>query len=181
MRRSGFVRFVLMCTWKNSLGILAFSGLMLAGCLPDPAFPEEPVLSFVAFEPLPGNADGRNLVLHFTDGDGNVGLGQNDTIAPHFCTTCPHHQNLRCEYEELQNGEWTHIPLDPEAGQVPYYYRVHWVEPSGTAPAQEGTIEVEMSSWYLPTPHDTLRFRILLEDRDLNASNEVMTPAFVKP
>lgn len=154
-----------------------FAAVACVGCLPDPAFPDEPTLVFVALEEM---GEGRNLVLHFTDGDGNVGLGQSDTLAP-FCPTCEHHQNLKCEYEELRDGEWTLIPLNPEAGQVPFYYRVHRVEPSGTDPAQNGTIEVEMSTWYLPTVHDTLRFRIVLEDRDLNVSNEVITPAFVKP
>jgi hypothetical protein len=162
----------------TAAGVVATVAMM--GCLPDPAFPDEPALTFVALEELAGVADGRNLVLHFTDGDGNVGLAQSDTLAP-FCPTCDHHQNLKCEYDELRNGEWTHIPLNPEAGQVPFYYRVHRVEPSGTDPAQNGTIEVEMATWYLPTAYDTLRFRITLEDRDLNLSNEVVTPAFVKP
>lgn len=153
-------------------------GLALWGCLPDPAFPDEPALTYVAFEPTDGG--GRNLVLHFTDGDGNVGLDQNDTLSP-FCPTCDHHQNLKCEYEELRLGTWTHIPLNPEAGQVPFHYRVHQVVPSGTDPAQNGTIEVDMAIWHLPTAFDTLRFRITLEDRDLNLSNELVTPAFIKP
>lgn len=150
----------------------------LTSCLPDPAFPDEPSLAFVAFEPV---ADGgRNLVLHFTDGDGNVGLNPSDTLTP-FCADCDHHQNLKCEYEELQDGAWVHIPLNPDAGQVPFYYRVHQVTPTGTSPAQDGTIEVDMGVWFLPTAFDTMRFRITLEDRDLNLSNEVVTPAFVKP
>jgi hypothetical protein len=164
--------------FRNAILAMCLGWLGFSACLPDPSFPDEPVLSYVGFDPE--GESGRRLILHFTDGDGNVGLDQNDTLPP-FCTSCEHHQNLKCEYDELRNGEWTHIPLIPEAGQVPFYYRVHRVSPSGTDPSQNGTIEVDMSTWYLPTAHDTLRFRVTLEDRDLNRSNEVITPSFVKP
>jgi hypothetical protein len=149
------------------------------GCLPEPAFPDEPTLGFVSFEATA--LGGRELVLSFTDGDGDFGLDQGDTLAPDFCAVCPHHQNLHCEYEELREGVWTAIPLDPAAGQVPFYYRIPRVTPSGANPALNGTVAVDMPTWYLPTAYDTMRFRVRIWDRALNASNEVTTPAFVKP
>ena len=161
-----------------SIALVAFSSWGV-GCLPEPAYPDEPTLSFVSFEPTA--TGGRELVVAFTDGDGDLGLDQADTLAPDFCASCPFHQNLHCEYEELQNGEWTWIPLDPEAGQVPFYYRIPRVTPSGTNPSLNGTIAVNMPTWHLATEYDTLRFRLTLWDRALNASNEVVTPAFVKP
>ena len=62
--------------------------LLLCGCLPDPMFPDEPTLSFDSFEAMDNGT--ATMTLGFTDGDGNVGLSQGDTLPP-FCATCPHH------------------------------------------------------------------------------------------
>lgn len=151
---------------------------MLWGCLPEPNFPDEPAIEYRSFELITGG--GRELVLGFTDGDGNVGLAQRDTFPP-FCATCEHHQNLKCEYQELRNGAWVEITLNPDAGQIPFHYRVPPAAPTGQNPSQNGTIAVEMNSWYLNSEFDTLRFRVTLYDRDLNPSNEVFTEAILKP
>jgi len=119
------------------------------------------------------------LHIYFTDGDGDLGLNQSDILPP-FCSTCEHHFNLKCEYDELRNGEWTHIPLLPAQGQVPFYYRVPRVEPSGTHPALNGVIEIAMNTWYLQSDYDSLRFRITLEDRSLNISNIDTTRLIIK-
>lgn len=161
-----------------SIGLVLLA-IAASGCLPDPAYPDEPTLSFISFDEDPSG--GRELVMAFTDGDGDFGLDQPDTLAPDFCATCPYHQNLHCEYEELRDGTWTWIPLDPNAGQVPFYYRIPRVTPSGANPALNGTIAVQMPTWHLATPYDSMRFRLTIWDRALNASNEVITPAFSKP
>lgn len=150
----------------------------LCGCLPEPAYPDVPALTFVAFEPT--GSGGRTLVVEFTDGDGDVGLDSGDTLGV-FCPTCPHHYNLRCEYEELREGVWTPIELNPATGAIPFYYRVPRAVPTGSSPAQRGTLSVDMPSWYLSSPYDTLRFRVTLWDRSLHVSNEVLTAAAIKP
>ena len=152
--------------------------LPLAGCLPEPNFPDEPIIEFQSFDLSAGG--GRELVIGFSDGDGNVGLGQADTLAP-FCPTCEFHQNLKCEYQEWRDTAWVEIELNPDAGQIPFYYRVPPAAPTGQNPAQNGTISIDMNSWYLNSPYDSMRFRITLYDRDLNASNEAFTPATPKP
>jgi len=109
-----------------------------------------------------------------------MGLAQADTIPP-FCSTCEYHQNLKCEYQEFQDGEWIEIELNPDAGQIPFYYRVPPAAPTGQNPSQNGTIAIDMNSWYLNSEYDSIRFRITLYDRDLNASNDVFTYAVAKP
>lgn len=123
---------------------------------------------------------GRELVISFTDGDGDVGLGQGDTLPP-FCPSCTYHQNLKLEYEEWRHGTWVHIPLLPEAGQVPFYYRIPRVTPTGQNPALQGTIALDMPTWFLNSNYDSLRFRIELWDRSLNVSNAIYTPVLRKP
>lgn len=144
------------------------------GCLPDPNYPDEPTL---AFEQLDPRSDGTaKLILRFTDGDGNVGLTQADTLPP-FCATCEHHFNLVGEYQEWDGGEWVVPTL-----LVPYAYRVPVATPTGSSPALDGTIEVELTSWYLfGTEADSVRFAWTLWDRDLNPSNEAVTTAVAVP
>ena len=77
-------------------------------------------------------------------------------------------------------GIWTHIELNPLEGQVPFYYRIPRVEPTGTNPALSGVIEIDMKTWSLQSDYDTLRFRMVLEDRALNLSNEDTTHVIVK-
>lgn len=159
---------------------IALFGAVLpwCGCLPEPNFPDEPLIEFHSFDLTP--AGGRELVIGFSDGDGNVGLAQGDTLAP-FCPTCEHHQNLKCEYQEWRDTAWVEIGLNPDAGQIPFYYRVPPAAPTGQNPAQSGTIAIAMNSWHLNSPYDSMRFRIQLFDRDLNASNQVFTPGTLKP
>ena len=164
---------------KSSFRIALIGGLLpLGGCLPEPSFPDQPAIEFQSFDL--SASGGRELVIGFTDGDGNVGLGQADTLAP-FCPTCEHHQNLKCEYQEWRDTAWVEIGLNPDAGQIPFYYRVPPVAPTGQNPAQNGTISIDMNSWFLNSPYDSMRLRITLYDRDLNASNEAYTPATPKP
>lgn len=154
------------------------AALTWSGCLPEPNFPDEPLITFQSFDLTPGG--GRELVIGFSDGDGNVGLAQGDTLAP-FCPACEHHQNLKCEYQEWRDTAWVEIGLNPDAGQIPFYYRVPPAAPTGQNPAQSGTIAIDMNSWYLNSAYDSMRFRIQLFDRDLNASNQVFTPGTLKP
>tara|TARA_B110000503_G_scaffold26813_1_gene42398 strand:- start:4891 stop:5463 length:573 start_codon:yes stop_codon:yes gene_type:complete len=162
-----------------SFGVLFATGAsVLTGCLPEPAFPNEPEIALVSFD-LQLNGS-RELIIQFSDGDGDLGLSQGDTVPP-FCATCEFHQNLHCDYQEWRNEEWFEITLDPNAGQIPFYYRVPVAEPTGQNPALNGTISVDMPTWHLSSIYDSVRFRITLFDRSLNASNEIFTPALLKP
>lgn len=149
----------------------------LVSCLPEANYPIEPVIKFIAFDISENNT--AVLSIEFTDGDGDLGLNSSDILPP-FCSTCDHHFNLMCEYDELRDGEWTHIPLVPAQGQVPFYYRVPRVNPSGSNPALKGVIEIAMNTWSLQSEYDTLRYRITLEDRGLNLSNEDTTIVILK-
>ena len=101
--------------------------IALTGCLEDVSYPDEPQIEYMSFVV----DDNGSAVLSFnvTDGDGDLGLNSGDTLPP-FCTSCEHYYNLKCEYDELRDGVWAHIELNPDEGQVPFYYRVPRANPT---------------------------------------------------
>ena len=151
----------------------------LWSCLEPAEFPPEPVIAFESLTPKA--EDAADLIIAFTDGDGDVGLDQEDTLDVFCPVGCEFYYNLFLEYYELQNGEWVYIPLDPEQGQIPFYYRVPRVTPSGQNKALNGEIKVDMPVYSLISEFDTARFEVKLVDRALNISNTITTPAFLKP
>ena len=154
--------------------ILGLATLGLASCLPETQYEDEPTLAFERFETRPDGT--ATMVLAFTDGDGNVGLTQADTLPP-FCQTCEHHYNLVGEYQEWKDTAWRVPSLI-----VPFAYRVPVAEPTGSSPALDGTLEVALTSWYLTgTDADSVRFSWTLWDRDLNPSNEAVSAAVAVP
>ena len=81
------------------------------------------------------------------------------------------------EYQEWKDTSWRVPTLI-----VPYAYRVPVAEPTGSSPALDGTIQVELTSWYLTgTDADSVRFSWTLWDRDLNPSNEAVSTAVAVP
>ncbi len=155
-----------------------FALSLLSSCLPEAQYPPEPVISF---ESIIQTGNQAVMRINFTDGDGNIGLEQGDTLGINCPDTCRFYYNLFCEYYELQNGEWVHYPLDPALGQIPFYYRLPYATPEGQNPALNGEIKIDMPSHYLlGTGFDTCRFEIQLFDRALNESNIVRSTIFLK-
>ena len=159
---------------------LGFAALLLlaSGCEVPVSLPPEPRLTFLD---LLTAGESGTLIIGFEDGDGNFGLEQADTTDV-FCPGCPFHHNVFCEYQELQNGEWTPIALNPEIGEVPFYYRAPLITPTGQNKAQRGTITVDLEPrYYLSTAFDTLRFAVHIVDRDLQSSDTLLTASLTKP
>lgn len=150
----------------------------LYSCLEDAQYPDEPAICFLSLETA---GQTGTMTIGFTDGDGNIGLAQSDTLAPFCPDTCTFYYNLFLEYSEFQNGEWVYIPLEPELGQIPFYYRVAEVTPTGQNKSLNGEIEIDMPVYFLFSDFDTCRFEIQLFDRAFNGSNVVRSNVFVKP
>jgi hypothetical protein len=152
--------------------------ISVVGCELPVSLPPEPVLNSVE---LFTEGETGTLILGFEDGDGNFGLEQADTTDA-FCPECPFHHNVFCQYQELRDGIWTPIELNPEIGQVPFHYRAPLIVPTGQNKAQRGTITVELEPrYYLTSAWDTLRFAVHIIDRDLQSSDTVMTEVVTKP
>lgn len=164
---------------KLTYTLLAATALFLVGCLNPTEYPNEPEITSLI---LTQNGNAAEMKIGFTDGDGNLGLSESDTVGVHCPDTCINHWNIFCEYYELQNGTWVHEFIDwTNDSNIPFYYRTPRVEPTGQNPALVGEIAIEMPFFYLMSEFDTARFEVKIVDRDLNESLVEMTSAFIKP
>ncbi len=170
----------------KKIELLFISTLLLAGigCLKDNEIPPTPSLSF---NQIKNFSDSIEIWVDFKDGDGDFGLDQGDTTG--VFDDCLRQYNLYCIYQEKQNGIWKDngdAPpgiLDPcvNDNAAPFFYRVPWAKPTGQDPSQQGTIQLRMSTYFLPSAFDTCRFRIKIVDRSIKESNEIFTSEFLKP
>lgn len=154
---------------------LFFCGLLLAiasgGCMKTEKFPPEPHLEYLSFTNDPDEAI---MKFNFTDGDGNVGLSSNDTSPPFHAEDDPvnkYHWNLWIKYYEKTDGEWQEVPLDPNST----YSRIPRLDPEGQNKALEGEVIIDMTGWYPLSQADTVRYGVILIDRDRNHSNEALS------
>ncbi len=147
---------------------LLFSLLIAAeGCKKDDQFSEVPHIEYKDFVVT---ADSAFVLLDFTDGDGDLGLGDSDT-AGEF------RYNFFIKYFEKQNGTFVERQFTP-----PFNYRIPVLN-DGKAKALSGEIRVSITPFYYDflSDFDTIRYEIYVKDKALNESNHVTTPDIITP
>ncbi len=141
------------------------------GCLKTEEFPKEPHITMKSYEQGTGSSV---LTISFTDGDGDMGLAQGDTLAPYNPGSRWYH-NFFVDYYKLHNGQWVEQQFT-----LPLYYRIPVITPTGQNKALQGDIAVKISQQVLPqAPGDTVRFGVQIADRALHESNRVYTGPIV--
>ncbi len=162
-------------TARKLAALTAVCGTLLSGCLKTEEFPVEPAITYKEFKQF---GDSASIVVKFTDGDGDIGLGQGDTTGS-FAPGQTYYHNFFVEYSKRENGVWS----APFVFALPLYYRVPVVTPTGQNKALEGEIAVALKPYpTLPgTSGDTIRYSVKLVDRALHESNLVYTDAVVVP
>ncbi len=145
------------------------------GCIKEKKFPKEPVIEFQDFISYVGAkniVDSADCIIKFTDGDGDVGLLEGDTISPaNF--------RMRYLYKNMTDGKF--YPMDAIDSTTVldtlfFEYRIPNLTPDGQFKALDGTIKAKFrtSPVFYPT-HKVVKFEIVLTDREGNKSNMVMT------
>ena len=155
--------------------------LLVVACLKPVTYPIEPIIEYVGFESY---SDTGKIVFSFTDGDGNIGLDQNILTAL-FNPGSFYYYNLYINYYEMMDGEWVRATSDPTgensvfADTITFSYRVEDLTPTGQNKALRGNMEITLEPYFFnPTSNhnDTIKYTILLIDRDLNHSNTLSSP-----
>ena len=165
--------------------VIVFSSMCLISCLKPESYPNEPILEYLSFESL---SDSGKLTFSFTDGDGNIGLDQNQLSAP-FNPGSFYYYNCYINYYEMMDGEWVRATSDPLgnnsqfADTITYSYRIGNMTPVGQNKALKGEIEIILEPFYfnpISNHSDSIKYSILLIDRSLNHSNLIFSSTILR-
>lgn len=181
---------------RGLLGLL-FLVLVALSCQKPVEYPIEPRIEYKDFTYLL-NADstfsGEGVIaFSYTDGDGDLGLDDADTIYP-LGFKDPHYYNMVIDYLKSVNGEFVktpllspHVPTSPADTLVLYdtvtfNARFKRLRDSEDPKAISGTMEYKLTVRNPLSPNDTIKFEIHILDRALHESNMIQTePIYTNP
>ena len=125
------------------------------------------------------------LIISFTDGNGDIGLGPGDTQGV-FSPKSPYYYNLWVGYYEEVKDSFIYIttgfPFVGRGDTIKYNGRIPIITPEGKLKAITGDIEYDIdlgSSTKSKDPSNTIKFDFILLDRALNKSNKVTSDPIV--
>ena len=146
----------------------------------------EPVISYRGLSYLM-NADSTLtgeviLSIGYTDGDGDLGLDDSDSIYP-FGNHDPHYYNLLVDYLRWDGEQFVETPLLSWNQQTQAYDTISFnarfkrLVFYDEIKAISGTIEYQMMLLNPLSPTDTVKLRVHVIDRTLHESNTIETEA----
>ena len=156
----------------------------ISSCLKPEEFPDEPKIEFVSFE-AQGDSSGV-FVISFTDGNGDIGLDIGDTLNPYEPSSY-YYYNMYFDYYEIVDGDTVRGTSDPNnfptADPITLAFRIENITPIGQNKALKGEIKTTLEPRYYhlgATSNDSILYKIVLIDRALNLSNELITPIITR-
>ena len=165
-----------------AISFLAF--VILAACQKKVEYPIEPVITYqgVAYVMDADSVLTGEVVLSigYTDGDGDLGLDDADTVYP-FGPRDPHYYNLIIDYLKWDGTQFVETPLLSWNQQTQSYDTVSFnarfkrLVFNDEEKAISGTIDYTMMVYNPFSPNDTIKFRAHLIDRALHESNKIET------
>ena len=173
---------------------LLFLVLAVLSCQKPVEYPIEPRVEYQGFTYL-FNADstfsGEGIIsFYYTDGDGDLGLDDTDTISP-FGFNDAHYYNLIIDYLRCVNGVFVktpllspHVPSHPADtlvlfDTVTFNARFKRLRDSEEPRAISGTMDYKLTVQNPLSPNDTVKFEIHILDRALHESNVIQTDAII--
>lgn len=150
-----------------------FFPLLLSGCFKGENYPNEPIIS----DPeVVINGEQAIVSFNFTDGDGDIGLSDNQQEPP-FDSSSYYHFNLYLEYFEKDDVLGWVPGKNLDGDTIVFANRIEPITFNGKSKGIKGVMEVEMSPFNNPFSDqaDTIKYRIKLIDRSLNESNVLET------
>ena len=181
---------------RTLIGLLLFS-FVVASCLKPVEYPVEPKIAYESFTYLINEDSAFSgegiLSFTYTDGDGDLGLDDSDTLYP-FGFHDPHYYNMEIDYLKLENGVFVktpllspHVPTGPGDtlvlfDTVTFNARFHRLRDNDEPKAISGTMQYKLTVQNPFSPNDTVKFEIRILDRALHESNVIQTdPIYTNP
>lgn len=172
----------------HHIGLL-FLALAMLACQKPVEYPIEPKITYEGFTYLfnPDNTFSGEGVISFTytDGDGDLGLDDSDTLSP-FGPYDAHYYNMEVDYLKLVNGVFVKTPLlSPHVptsesdtvvwDTITFNARFHRLRDNDDPKAISGTMDYQLTVQNPFSPNDTIKFEIRIIDRALHESNTIQT------
>lgn len=156
--------------------LMASAAALFSSCRKTEEYPVAPIITYNSFYKVYNGTnidDSGVLLIDFTDGDGDVGLGEGDINAP-FDSTSKFYYNFFIDYYEKQKG----VYVKPTLYET-YNARVPVLNTSVGKQALKGTISIQLPINNYTSPYDTIRFECQICDRALHLSNKITTPDII--
>jgi hypothetical protein len=163
--------------------------MIYASCRKFDDFPVEPRIEYQSFlveiNNTTGNTERGVLAFSYTDGDGDLGLAENDTLPPYHYDG-DYYYNLVIDYYELQYNEWIKVPLvawnaeKQEYDTLTFNARMPVFIPKNRIQPIKGVIQDTLYLYNPLSEFDTVKFSAYIIDRALNSSNTIETPPIVR-
>ncbi len=170
---------------KELIGLL-FLALAAVACQKPVEYPVESKIAYEGFTYLmnpDSTFSGEGVVVFsYTDGDGDLGLDDSDTLPP-FGLNDAHYYNMVVDYLRSVNGQFVKTPLlswNPQTQSfdtVTFNARFRRLRDSEEPKAISGKIEYKLTVQNPLSPNDTIKFEIRILDRALHESNVIQTEA----
>ena len=169
---------------KRYLIGLLFLALAVCSCQKPVEYPIEPKITYAGFAYLmnpDSTFSGEGIIsFSYTDGDGDLGLDDSDTISP-FGFNDAHYYNMLVDYLKCVNGEFVKTPLLSWNAQTQSYDTISFnarfkrLRDSEEPKAINGTMDYKLMVQNPFSPDDTVKFEIRILDRALHESNVIET------
>jgi hypothetical protein len=156
-----------------SIGILSVI-ILLSSCKKDDTYSIIPAINYKGYviqKSFSGKDSALKLTISYTDGDGDLGLGQKDTNPPF--DNGIYYYNIYVYYYELINGKWSEVTLTGfpnDTDTIRIKYRFANLNPISDNKAIKGDIE---NTFSLPSRKSatTIKLKFYIYDRMLHKSN----------
>lgn len=166
--------------------LLVISGLIYS-CQKDQEYSIIPAIEFNTINDVStSQADSIDIIINFTDGDGDIGFTEGDTLPPFDKDTAEfnyYYFNLHFHTYHYVDSSWVLFDWsEVDDSDIPEYqkisFRVPYLTPTGQNKSLNGTI---LAGYRIsPAFPDSVYFEIELVDRALNISNKIRTPVIIK-
>jgi len=124
--------------------------------------------------------DSFDFTINYSDGDGDIGLSQSDTLPP-FNPGSAYYYNLYVDYyEKLGKNFVKVVPPLTALDTIGWYFRMPVITTEGKNKSISGTISFGILCENAPVYSDTIMFKIYIYDRALHKSNVVQSPVLVR-
>jgi hypothetical protein len=158
---------------KFNVVLLFLFTFWISSCSDKAKYSEIPAIGFKSYEIIE-DGDSIRFTITFIDGDGDLGLSQDDTLPP-FDSKSEYFYNLFIEYYEFINEDFRKItPHIFSEDTIRFYYRFQNITPEGNTKAIRGEIKATLP--LQPVYSNKIKFEMYLVDRALNKSNIVWSP-----